>query len=53
MLRGNDIDTCVDDLAALTDVLDLRNVIHVGHSTGGGSIVGTERPAPKTGILQP
>jgi non-heme chloroperoxidase len=28
-----------DALAALTDHLDLRNAIHVGHSTGGGEVV--------------
>jgi non-heme chloroperoxidase len=33
---GNDMDTYVADLIALTDHLDLRNAIHVGHSTGGG-----------------
>jgi non-heme chloroperoxidase len=36
---GNDIDTYADDLAALTEALDLRNAIHVGHSTGGGEVV--------------
>jgi non-heme chloroperoxidase len=33
---GNDMDTYVADLIDLTDHLDLRNAIHVGHSTGGG-----------------
>jgi non-heme chloroperoxidase len=33
---GNDMDTYVADLIALTDHLDLKNAIHVGHSTGGG-----------------
>jgi non-heme chloroperoxidase len=32
------MDTYADDLAALTDSLDLRNAIHVGHSTGGGEV---------------
>jgi non-heme chloroperoxidase len=36
---GNNIDTYADDLAALTEALDLRNAIHVGHSTGGGEVV--------------
>jgi non-heme chloroperoxidase len=36
---GNDIDTYADDLATLTEALDLRNAIHVGHSTGGGEVV--------------
>jgi non-heme chloroperoxidase len=48
---GNNIDTYADDLAALTEALDLRNAIHVGHSTGGGEVVryitrhGTKRVA--------
>ena len=33
------MDHYADDLAALTDHLDLRNAIHVGHSTGGGEVV--------------
>ena len=36
---GHDMDHYADDLAALTDHLDLRNAIHVGHSTGGGEVV--------------
>ena len=36
--NGNEMDTYADDLAALTDALDLRNAIHVGHSTGGGEV---------------
>jgi len=35
---GNDMDTYADDLAALTEQLDLKNAIHVGHSTGGGEV---------------
>jgi non-heme chloroperoxidase len=37
--NGNDMDTYADDLAALTDKLDLKNAIHIGHSTGGGEVV--------------
>ena len=33
---GNDMDTYVADLKQLAATLDLRNAIHVGHSTGGG-----------------
>lgn len=33
---GNDMDTYAADVAALVEALDLRDVIHVGHSTGGG-----------------
>lgn len=36
--NGNDMDTYADDLAKLVTELDLKNVIHVGHSTGGGEI---------------
>ena len=35
---GNEMDTYADDLAELVDALDLRNAIHVGHSTGGGEL---------------
>ena len=35
---GNDMDTYADDLAAVIEALDLRNVVLVGHSTGGGEI---------------
>jgi non-heme chloroperoxidase len=49
--NGNDMDTYADDLAALVEELDLRNAIHIGHSTGGGEVAryigrhGTERVA--------
>ncbi len=36
--NGNDMDTYADDVAALVDALNLRNAIHVGHSTGGGEV---------------
>ena len=36
--NGNDMDTYADDLAALVEELDLKNAIHVGHSTGGGEV---------------
>jgi non-heme chloroperoxidase len=48
---GNDMDTYADDLATLVATLDLKNVIHVGHSTGGGEVAryigrhGTKRVA--------
>ena len=35
---GQDLDTYADDLAALVEALDLRSVVHVGHSTGGGEV---------------
>ncbi|HEU4714980.1 MAG TPA: alpha/beta hydrolase [Pyrinomonadaceae bacterium] len=49
--QGNDLDTYADDLAELVQALDLKDVIHVGHSTGGGEVTryigrhGTERVA--------
>ncbi len=35
---GNEMDTYADDLATLTEKLNLKNAIHVGHSTGGGEV---------------
>lgn len=49
--NGNDMDTYADDLAALVETLDLKNAIHIGHSTGGGEVAryigrhGTKRVA--------
>src|ERR1700680_2942874 len=36
--NGNDMDTYADDVAALVETLDLKDAIHVGHSTGGGEV---------------
>ena len=36
--HGNDMDTYADDLAELVQKLDLKDAIHVGHSTGGGEV---------------
>src|SRR3954470_3942892 len=33
---GNEMDTYVADVAAMVAALDLRNAVHIGHSTGGG-----------------
>jgi len=35
---GNDMDTYADDLSELVEALDLKDAIHVGHSTGGGEV---------------
>jgi non-heme chloroperoxidase len=35
---GHEMDTYASDVAALTDALDLREAIHIGHSTGGGEV---------------
>jgi len=49
--NGNDMDTYADDLSTLVEALDLKNAIHVGHSTGGGEVAryvgrnGTKRVA--------
>jgi len=49
--HGNDLDTYADDLADLVKKLDLKDAIHVGHSTGGGEVAryigrhGTKRVA--------
>lgn len=37
--NGNDMNTYADDLAKLVKALQLKDVIHVGHSTGGGEVV--------------
>lgn len=49
--NGNEMNTYADDLAELTEALDLKNAVHVGHSTGGGEVAryigrhGTKRVA--------
>ncbi len=35
---GNEMDTYADDLATLVEALDLREAVHIGHSTGGGEV---------------
>ncbi len=48
---GNEMDTYADDLAMLVEKLDLKDAIHIGHSTGGGEVAryigrhGTKRVA--------
>jgi non-heme chloroperoxidase len=37
--EGNEMNTYADDLAQLVEKLDLKDAIHVGHSTGGGEVV--------------
>jgi non-heme chloroperoxidase len=49
--EGNEMNTYADDLAELVEKLDLKNAIHIGHSTGGGEVAryigrhGTKRVA--------
>ncbi|MEV5016456.1 alpha/beta fold hydrolase [Streptomyces sp. NPDC053780] len=35
---GHDMDTYAADVTAVTDALDLKNAVHIGHSTGGGEV---------------
>lgn len=50
-VTGNEMDTYADDVAELITVLGLKDVVHIGHSTGGGEVVrflarhGTSRAA--------
>jgi non-heme chloroperoxidase len=37
--NGNEMDTYADDLSELVEALDLKNAVHIGHSTGGGEVV--------------
>ncbi len=38
-MNGNDMDTYAADVAELVKALDLKNAVHIGHSTGGGEVV--------------
>jgi non-heme chloroperoxidase len=50
-VTGNEMDTYADDVAELAAALDLKNAVHIGHSTGGGELArylgrhGTSRAA--------
>ena len=35
---GNDMDTYANDVKELVQAIDLRNAVHIGHSTGGGEV---------------
>ncbi|SEN79510.1 alpha/beta fold hydrolase [Actinacidiphila rubida] len=50
---GNDLDTYADDLAQLLEHLDLKDVVLVGHSTGGGEVArcAAGRGAPRVSKL--
>src|SRR6266536_636536 len=36
---GHDMDTYAADVAEVTKALDLKNAVHIGHSTGGGEVI--------------
>jgi non-heme chloroperoxidase len=38
-VNGNDIATYAADVAELVQALDLKNAVHIGHSTGGGEVI--------------
>jgi len=38
-VNGNDIETYAADVAELVAALDLKNAVHIGHSTGGGEVI--------------
>jgi non-heme chloroperoxidase len=38
-VSGNDIETYASDVAELVAKLDLKNAVHIGHSTGGGEVI--------------
>src|ERR1700755_1791384 len=37
--NGHDMDTYAADVAELAQALDLKNAVHIGHSTGGGEVI--------------
>jgi non-heme chloroperoxidase len=39
LISGHDMDTYAADVAALTEALDLKDAVHIGHSTGGGEAI--------------
>jgi non-heme chloroperoxidase len=49
---GHDLDHYADDLAAVTAHLDLKDAIHVGHSTGGGEVVRYLARRGETGVAK-
>ena len=47
------MDHYADDMKAVVDHLDLRDCIHVGHSTGGGEVVRYLAGTVRTGLPRP
>ena len=50
---GNDMDHYADDLAALTEKLDLQKSVHIGHSTGGGEVARTSAATARNASRRP
>ena len=50
---GHDMDHYADDLAAVTAHLDLKDAVHVGHSTGGGEVVRYLDARPRLADVDP
>ena len=38
-VNGHDMDTYAADVAELAEALDLKDSVHIGHSTGGGEVI--------------
>ena len=47
--EGNDMNHYADDLADLVQHLDLHDVIHIGHSAGGGEVAATSAATASPG----
>jgi non-heme chloroperoxidase len=50
---GNDMDGYADDLAAVIDALDLKDITMVGHSTGGGEVTVTSAGTVQSASRRP
>jgi non-heme chloroperoxidase len=46
--EGHDMDHYAADAFAVVEALDLKNVVHIGHSTGGGEVARWRATLPST-----